>query len=209
MVSCQNGPTRHAYAWQIGPFWQDSLDLWENWLRYNGPALYMWDYVGISNSPHNSQPFCITSYQRVEGSYNVGPGQPRQGVPSIVNIATYMTCDLFMHYNDVIMGMIASQITSLTIVQTQIKENIKALCQWPLCGEFTGDRWIPHTNDQLRRKCFHLMMSSWKLNQRSQFSEEKAKHCHHLIHQRCLYSNFWEKNPSLRYDSNSTTVCFL
>ena len=26
-VSCQKGPTRHAYAWQIGPFWQDTLDL--------------------------------------------------------------------------------------------------------------------------------------------------------------------------------------
>ena len=24
-VSCQKGPTRHAYAWQIGPFWQDTL----------------------------------------------------------------------------------------------------------------------------------------------------------------------------------------
>ena len=27
MVSCQKGPTRHAYAWQIWPFWQDTLDL--------------------------------------------------------------------------------------------------------------------------------------------------------------------------------------
>ena len=27
MVSCQKGPTRHAYAWQIGPFWQDNLDI--------------------------------------------------------------------------------------------------------------------------------------------------------------------------------------
>ena len=25
MVSCQKGPTRHAYAWQIGPFWQGTL----------------------------------------------------------------------------------------------------------------------------------------------------------------------------------------
>ena len=25
MVSCQKGPTRHTYAWQIGPFWQDTL----------------------------------------------------------------------------------------------------------------------------------------------------------------------------------------
>ena len=55
--------------------------------------------------------------------------------------------------NDFIMGAIASQITSLTIVystviQTQIKENIKAPRHWPLCGEFTGDRWIPRTNGQ-------------------------------------------------------------
>ena len=27
MVSRQKGPTRHAYAWQIGPFWQDTLDI--------------------------------------------------------------------------------------------------------------------------------------------------------------------------------------
>ena len=25
-VSCKKGPTRHAYAWQIGPFWQDTLE---------------------------------------------------------------------------------------------------------------------------------------------------------------------------------------
>ena len=27
MVSCQKGPTRHAYAWQIGSFWQNTLDV--------------------------------------------------------------------------------------------------------------------------------------------------------------------------------------
>ena len=27
MVSCQKGPTRHAYTWQIGPFGQDTLDM--------------------------------------------------------------------------------------------------------------------------------------------------------------------------------------
>ena len=30
-----------------------------------------------------------------------------------------------------------------------------------LCGEFTGDRWIPRTNGQLRGNCFHLITSSW------------------------------------------------
>ena len=27
-VSCQKGPTSHAYAWPIGPFWQDTLDIY-------------------------------------------------------------------------------------------------------------------------------------------------------------------------------------
>ena len=27
MASCQKGPNSHAYAWQIGPFRQDALDI--------------------------------------------------------------------------------------------------------------------------------------------------------------------------------------
>ena len=51
------------------------------------------------------------------------------------------------------MDSVASQITSLTIVysaviRAQMKENIKATRHWPLCGEVTGDRWIPRTNGQ-------------------------------------------------------------
>ena len=30
-VSCQKGPTRHAYAWQMGPFWQHTLDFSQCW----------------------------------------------------------------------------------------------------------------------------------------------------------------------------------
>ena len=36
----------------------------------------------------------------------------------------------------------------------QIKENIKALRHWPLCGEFTGDRWIPLHKGPVTRKMF-------------------------------------------------------
>ena len=58
-----------------------------------------------------------------------------------------------VHYSDVIMSMMASQITGISIVaqpfvQAQIKENIKALNHWPLWGEFPSDRWIPHTKGQ-------------------------------------------------------------
>ena len=41
MVSCQKGPTRHAYAWQIGPFWQDTLDIYK---------LFGWHYAITQDS---------------------------------------------------------------------------------------------------------------------------------------------------------------
>ena len=28
VVSCQKGPTHHAYAWPLGSFWQDTLKLY-------------------------------------------------------------------------------------------------------------------------------------------------------------------------------------
>ena len=34
------------------------------------------------------------------------------------------------------------------LFKAQIKENIKAPRHWPLCGEFTGHRWNPHTKGQ-------------------------------------------------------------
>ena len=72
---------------------------------------------------------------------------------------------LQFHYNGVTMSSMASQITSLTIVYSTVysdadQRNIKASRHWPLWGEFTGDRWIPRTNGQLRGKCSHLMTSS-------------------------------------------------
>ena len=36
-----------------------------------------------------------------------------------------------------------SRLFTQPFIQTQIKENIKASRHWPLCGEFTGPRWIP------------------------------------------------------------------
>ena len=54
----------------------------------------------------------------------------------------------------------ASPLFTQPFIQVQIKENIKAPRHWPLCGEFTDDRWIPRTNGQYRGKCFHLMASS-------------------------------------------------
>ena len=53
----------------------------------------------------------------------------------------------------------ASRSFAQPFVQAHINENIKAPGHWPLYGEFTGGRRIPHTKRQYRTKC--LMTSSW------------------------------------------------
>ena len=55
---------------------------------------------------------------------------------------------LQLHYSDVIMSAMAFQITGVSIVQVQIKENVKAACHWPIWGESTVDRWFILTKDQ-------------------------------------------------------------
>ena len=58
------------------------------------------------------------------------------------------------HYGDVIMGIDSvsnhqpHDCFIQPFIQTQIKEYIKALRHWPLCWEFTDDRWIPRTHGQ-------------------------------------------------------------
>ena len=57
------------------------------------------------------------------------------------------------------MSVMVSQITGVSIVcsivvQAQIKENIKAPCHWPLCGEFTGE--FP-----AQKACNAEKVSSW------------------------------------------------
>ena len=56
--------------------------------------------------------------------------------------------NFLLHYDDVIMSAMTSQITSLTIVYSTVysgpdEKNMKSPHHWPLCGEFAGDRWIP------------------------------------------------------------------
>ena len=77
----------------------------------------------------------------------------------------FQLLSLRVHYSDVIMARWrlkspASRLFTQPFIQARIKENFKAPRYRPLCGEFTGDRWIPRTNGQLCGKCFHLMTSS-------------------------------------------------
>ena len=72
-----------------------------------------------------------------------------------------------LHYTDVIMTTMASQITSLTVVYSTVYSDAdQRKHQSPASLAFVRgihrDRWIPRTKGQLRGKCFHLMTSSWK-----------------------------------------------
>ena len=65
MVSCQKGPTRHAYAWQIGPFWQDTLELLnaviQRQLQWNiSPYLFTWRRVKQDINPSSDSPVYYT-----------------------------------------------------------------------------------------------------------------------------------------------------
>ena len=82
--------------------------------------------------------------------------------------ATMTLTNLLLHYDDVIMTMIASQIISLTSVYSAVYSDAdqrkhQSSASLAFVWGIHRDRWIPRTKGQLRGKCFHLMTSSWSL----------------------------------------------
>ena len=87
---------------------------------------------------------------------------------------------LIKHYNDIIMGAIASQITSLTIVYSIVcSDSDQRVHQSSASLAFV--RGILHTNGQLGEKCFHLMMSSWRVSTRNMRTTKTQQTIHILI----------------------------
>ena len=73
---------------------------------------------------------------------------------------------MLSHYDDVTMNLMASQITSLTIVYSAVysggdQRKHQSSASLAFVWGIHRDRWIPRTKGQLRGKCFHLMTSSW------------------------------------------------
>ena len=71
----------------------------------------------------------------------------------------------FLHYIDVIMTTMASEITSLTVVYSTVYSDAdqrkhQSSASLAFVWGIHRDRWIPRTEGQLRGKCFHLMTSS-------------------------------------------------
>ena len=71
-----------------------------------------------------------------------------------------------IHYIDVIMTTMASQITSLTVVYSTVYSDAdqrkhQSSASLAFVWGIQRDRWIPRTKGRWRGKCFHLMTSSW------------------------------------------------
>ena len=82
-----------------------------------------------------------------------------------------------MHYDDVIIGTIASQITSLTVVYSTVYSDAdqrKHQISASLAFVWGIHRWIPRRKGQLRGKCFHSMTSSWYYGVRSQITNKPS-----------------------------------
>ena len=83
------------------------------------------------------------------------------------------------HYNDVIMGAIASQITSLTIVFSAVysdadpRQHQSSASLAFVRGIHRGPVNSPH-KWHLRGKCFHLMTSSWAMREQRPGSDTWA-----------------------------------
>ena len=70
-----------------------------------------------------------------------------------------------LHYDDVIMTTMASQITSLTVVYSIVysganQRKHQSSTSLAFVWGIQRDRWIPRTKGQERGKCFRLMTSS-------------------------------------------------
>ena len=87
-------------------------------------------------------------------------------LPKLTNPpGVYARFTMVSHNSDVIMKVLVSQITGISVACSTLcssadrqtpKLHITGLCE--------GDHQLPKiplTKDQLRRECFHLMMSSW------------------------------------------------
>ena len=104
--------------------------------------------------------YCFTT----SGVANSKKYQNKKTLGKIVKILMKPALHL-IHYNDVIMTTIASQITSLTVVYSTVysdadQRNHQSSASLAFVRGIHRDRWIPRTKGQLRGKCFHLMTSS-------------------------------------------------
>ena len=121
MVSCQKGPTRHAYAWQVGPFWQDII--WYICLVLSPWQCFMCDTsVNPACCPHNDTDY---RHWREDSNYNCL-------YRPIINYGTFKTTYLWFTWSCVltmcyILGTISLYVYKCNVWFIQPKGSVSTL----------------------------------------------------------------------------------
>ena len=121
-----------------------------SWTRLVKPLMYIWKRTTLGPQNNLRNDFTVHYSFLIIEKYDKTTVSMKQ-----TQLMTYekledvfYSCSCWwvqlIHYSDVIMSTMASQITSPTIAFST-KENIQAPRQRPLWGEFIGHRWIPRT----------------------------------------------------------------
>ena len=122
------------------------------WNYWTNPNLCEWISIFIP---------CSTGHMITYPCWNLSCSALVKWAP----LGTWLPCD-FVHYIDIIMTTVASQITSLTVVYSTVYSDAdqrkhQSSASLAFVRGIHRDRWIPRTKGQLRGKCLHLMTSSW------------------------------------------------
>ena len=157
IIAWDNGlsPSRQQISLKKKRNWKSRLQTGDHFvsapgsLRYPQPR-YWWDCTDAAPSRGRVETTCVVSDDWKCKCSSVFPDNDEKRV----NIALQWWARSRLKWQ-------ASRVFAQLCVQSQIKENIKALRHWPLWEESTSDREIPLTKDQYRGKCFPLMTSSW------------------------------------------------
>ena len=117
---------------------------------------------------------------------------------------------LLIHYTDVIMNTMASQITSLTVVYSIVYSDAdqrkhQSSASLAFVWGIHPDRWIPRTKGQLRGKCFHLMTSSCSVG----CPGHKSCQCHDRLIQNRVWCHAVDKRTQLGYALPTLQSCLL
>ena len=109
------------------------------------------------------------------------------------------------------MTMMASQITSLTVVYSTVytdadQRKHQSSASLAFVWGIHRDRWIPRTKGQLRGKCFHLMTSSWPGAEHAIFTlQEMSRYCRLLLQ---FTAEIWRGIPYIIHQPATILLIF-
>ena len=153
-------PWRCGYC-VIVALWSNHLKLKSREISFGHKISFSYRIVLKYCTEHGSIVLC-TNFQNIWTTETDVMGERDFGALNILGATTRFTC----HYNDVIMGAMASQITSLKTLYSSLYSGadqrkhrssasldfVRGIHRWPVNSPHKGP---------VTRKCFHLMTSSW------------------------------------------------